>query len=720
MTPPPPSPPPTIAELSATLSQLLHSQQSFQSSVSANINALTSEFHDLRARIPPPGFASPFSSIGSEMHSFPTTTMKLDIPRFNGTDPLGWIFKINQFFDYHMTPEDQRLRIASFYMEGEALGWFQWMHSNNMLLSWSAFLQAIESRFAPSLYKDPKGALFKLCQTSSVKEYQAQFESLANRIIGLPPPFYLSCFISGLKPAIRREVQAFQPLSLTQAIHLAKLQEEKYMDRTPFPAKSFQPAAPTTGSSSSSFKPSITVNPPKPPTPIKRLSPDELQARREKGLCYNCDERFHTGHRCRRLFHLLIVEPEVMANTDIPPTENDWETPRDSHQIDGPEPDPAQISLHALMGHSIPQTLRVMGQIRTSPVAILIDSGSTHNFLQDRVAKQLGLMIEAAHSFKVLVGNGEELQCSTMCRNVSLILGQQEFHIDLFILPISGAELVLGVQWLKTLGPIVTDYEKLTMSFNNHGTPVHLQGIPKPGPSEANLHQLQRMVDTNAIDTCVQFQFLNNEAHLHSPLIHDERISQILTKYSPLFQSPSSLPPQRPADHKITLTSNSDPVNVRPYRYPHFQKQEIENQIREMLNQGLIRASTSAFSSPVLLVRKKDGSWRFCVDYRALNAITVKDRFPIPAIDELLDELYGTHWFSKLDLRSGYHQIRMTSSEIHKTAFRTHFGHYEFLVMPFGLYNAPSTFQANMNLIFEPYLRRFVIVFFDDILVYSC
>ncbi|XP_068667698.1 uncharacterized protein [Aristolochia californica] len=165
----------------------------------------------------------------------------------------------------------------------------------------------------------------------------------------------------------------------------------------------------------------------------------------------------------------------------------------------------------------------------------------------------------------------------------------------------------------------------------------------------------------------------------------------------PSYREPISLLPLRHCDHRIRLKAGSEVVVVRPYRYPHLQKDEIERQCTLMLEQGLIRPGTSPFSSPVLLVKKHDHTWRFCVDYRELKTKTVKDKFPIPVVDELLDELHVAKNFTKLDLQSDYHQVRMYPPDIEKTAFRTHHDHFEFIVMPFGLSNAPSTFQALMN-----------------------
>jgi hypothetical protein len=196
-------------------------------------------------------------------------------------------------------------------------------------------------------------------------------------------------------------------------------------------------------------------------------------------------------------------------------------------------------------------------------------------------------------------------------------------------------------------------------------------------------------------------------------------LEELLANFDDVFGEPHGLPPSCSRDHNITLMPRAPPVAVRPYRYPALHKDELERQCASMLDQGIIRRSSSMFSSPVLLIKNADGSWRFCVDYRALNAITIKDAFPIPVVDELLNELYDARFFTKLDLRSGYHQVRMKPEDIDKTVFRAHDAFFKFLVMPFRLCNAPATFQSLMNNVMCAYLHRFMLVFFDDILIYN-
>ncbi|KAJ0049073.1 hypothetical protein Pint_15837 [Pistacia integerrima] len=220
-----------------------------------------------------------------------------------------------------------------------------------------------------------------------------------------------------------------------------------------------------------------------------------------------------------------------------------------------------------------------------------------------------------------------------------------------------GCDIVLGARWLCTVGPILWDFGQMQMQFNINGKKVLLQGslsfrlITFEGEIILNtLRQSQGRAFMLQVYATQPSQTVDTSYEVTSSVEFDF----LLTEFGDLFEAPTGLPPPCTHDHNIPLQPGVGLVCVRPYRYPHFQKQEIERMVEEMLSQGIIRPNQSPFSSSVLLVRKHDESWRFCVDYRALNRVTVKDKFPIPVIDELLDELCGAKFFTKLDLRSGY------------------------------------------------------------------
>lgn len=248
-----------------------------------------------------------------------------------------------------------------------------------------------------------------------------------------------------------------------------------------------------------------------------------------------------------------------------------------------------------------------------------------------------------------MVANGDRVPCSGIARDVAIRIGDEFFFIDCYSIPLDCYDMVLGIKWLRTLGPILWDLDDLCMAYTQHGKRVFWMGI---GSTRWDIPSTSRV-----------YAMRHSEADM---------LGLLLQRFNDVFADPSGLPPARSCDHRIHLKPNTEPVAVRPYRYPQLQKDELEAQCQQMLQQGIIRPSTSPFSAPALLVKKQDGSWRFCVDYQALNDATVKDKFPIPVVEELLDELHGAKLFTKLDLKSGYHQVRVHPDDIAKTTFCTH------------------------------------------------
>jgi hypothetical protein len=332
-----------------------------------------------------------------------------------------------------------------------------------------------------------------------------------------------------------------------------------------------------------------------------------------------------------------------------------------------------------------------------------VDSGSSHTFISEQLAANLHGIVPVSSRLQVQVANGHKLQCEKVLPKAIWSVDVYEFQTDLKVLPLSTYDMILGLDWLEQFSPMKIHWQQRWISIPYQGSMVILHGVTPTVP------------DNTVIQVCSVEISVYEAPSVTIPAA----IQRLIEEFVVLFEVPTDLPPARACDHSIPLIDGANPVSVRPYHFAPALKDEIEKQVAEMLKNGLIQKSNSPFSSSVLLVKKKDNTWRFCVDYRQLNAITVKAKYHVPIIDEFLDELSQASWFTCLYLRAGFHQIRIKPGEEFKNAFQTHFGHYEFRVMAFGLTGAPGTFQEAMNSTLAPCLRQFVLVFFDDILIYS-
>ncbi|GJR38349.1 putative reverse transcriptase domain-containing protein [Tanacetum coccineum] len=328
--------------------------------------------------------------------------------------------------------------------------------------------------------------------------------------------------------------------------------------------------------------------------------------------------------------------------------------------------------------------------------SILFDTGADRSFISTAFSSLIDIIPTTLdHGYDVELADGRIIWVNTLIRGCTLNFLNHPFNIDLMPVEMGSFDVIIGMDWLAKYHAVIVCDEKLVrVPFGDKTLIFHGDG--------RNGHEV----------TMKEAEDKSKEKQLEEvPIVQD--FPEVFPEDLP------GIPPTRQVEFQIDLIPGAAPVARAPYRLAPSEMKELSDQLKELSDKGFIRPSSSPWGAPVLFVKKKDGSFRMCIDYRELNKLTVKNRYPLPRIDDLFDQLQGSSIYSKIDLRSGYHQLRVREEDIPKTAFRTRYGHYEFQVMSFGLTNAPAVFMDLMNRVCKPYLDKFVIVFINDILIYS-
>ncbi|GKD75235.1 putative reverse transcriptase domain-containing protein, partial [Tanacetum coccineum] len=385
----------------------------------------------------------------------------------------------------------------------------------------------------------------------------------------------------------------------------------------------------------------------------------------------------------------------------------------------------APVKVYAV-GHAgtNPDSIVVTGTflLNNRYASILFDTGADRSFVSTAFSSQIDITPSTLdHYYDVELADGRIIGLNTILRGCTLNLLNHPFNINLMPVELGSFDAIIGMDWLAKYQAIIVCAEKIVrIHWGNEILIVHGDGSNRGNETRLNIISCTK-TQKYLLKGCPIFL-----AHVTTKKAKDKSEEKrledvpIVRDFPDVFpEDLPGLPLTRQVEFQIDLVPGAAPVARAPYRLAPSEMKELSEQLQELSDKGFIRPSSSPWGAPVLFVKKKDGSFRMCIDYRELNKLTVKNRYPLPRIDDLFDQLQGSSVYSKIDLRSGYHQLRVREEDIPKTAFRTRYGHYEFQVMPFGLTNAPAVFMDLMNRVCKPYLDKFVIVFIDDILVYS-
>ncbi|KAA0051239.1 ty3-gypsy retrotransposon protein [Cucumis melo var. makuwa] len=346
---------------------------------------------------------------------------------------------------------------------------------------------------------------------------------------------------------------------------------------------------------------------------------------------------------------------------------------------------------------------------------VLFDSGSSHSFISSAFVLHARLEVEPLyHVLLVSTPSGESMLSKEKVKACQIEIAGHVIEVTLLVLDMHDFDVILGMDWLAANHASI-DCSRKEVAFN----PPLMTSFKFKGEGSRSLPKVISAMRAGKLLSQGTWSILANVVDTREV---DVSLSSepVVMDYSDVFPKElRGLPPHREIEFAIKLEPGTVPISRAPYRMALTKLKELKVQLQELLDKGFIRRSVSPWGAPVLFVKKKDGSMRSCIDYRELNKVTVKNKYPLSRIDDLFDQLQGATVFSKIDLRSGYHQLRIKDSDVPKTAFRSRYGHYEFIVMSFGLTNAPTMFMDLMNRVFKEFLDTFVIVFIDDILIYS-
>ncbi|XP_027169505.1 uncharacterized protein LOC113769237 [Coffea eugenioides] len=646
--------------------------------------------------------------------------------------------------------DERQVTFVVFQLEGAARSWWNIIRTKwereQMPRTWANFVREFNAKYFPPLVQEKKEDEFiRLRQgTQPVAEYESQFTRLSK----FAPKLILTeqrrarRFLQGLNIEIQKDLAVAQITTFSDAVEKAlrsenaRLQVRNFQNRKRGASGSSStqgdkgtPAKFGRGAGGGRFSGTARGAPSRGSQPglgPQRSSSQGSSATVSRGPCSFCGKPNHTEDDCWRKQNKCLrcgSAEHRLASCPVQPREAKGITQSSKatsiqSRVEGAKPKvPARV--YSIEQRPVPDSAEVVEG--TIPVfhrlaRILIDPGATHSFVNPEFMCGIDINpVTLPFELEISTPTGDQcLISSKMYTNCEIWVGEKKLLGNLISLAIKGYDVILGMDWFARYDAQL-DCKRKIVEFRI------------PGEATLRLDVRGSLASSAMISSIRARKLLSRGAQgflaflINTPTdkLKIEDVP-VVSEYPDVFPDELvNLPPEREIEFEVNLLPRTSPISKTPYRMAPAELKELKLQLQDLLDRGFIHESGSPWGAPVLFVKKNDGTLRLCIDYRGLNNVTIKNKYPLPRIDELFDQLQGAVVFSKLDLRQGYYQLLIRKEDVPKTAFNSRYGHYEFAVMPFGLTNAPAAFIDLMHLIFKPYLDRFVVLFLDDILVYS-